>query len=353
MTEVRRLTETERGYAPEIWQQMAEQLGLQSLAIPEEYGGAGFGLVDLTVVLQEMGRALLPSPYFASVVLAAHALLTSGDDAAKKDLLPGIASGETIATLAVTEDGGSWDPGAVTMTARRAGQDYLLDGRKVFVLDGHIADLIVVVARSERGLSLFTVDAAAPGLSRTALTTLDGTRTQARLDFDGTPARLVGVDGGAEAGLVKTLDIAATALAAEQIAAAEWCLESSIAYAKERVQFGRAIGSFQAVKHKLADMFTQLELAKSAAQYAAWQAAQHTDELPSSACIAQAYASQAFWDIAVESVEVHGGIGFTWEHDLHLYFKRAKTSQVLLGTPAYHRELLAQRIGLDGTVSPS
>ena len=353
MTEVRRLTETERGDAPEIWQQMAEQLGLQSLAIPEEYGGAGFGLVDLTVVLQEMGRALLPSPYFASVVLAAHALLTSGDDAAKKDLLPGIASGETIATLAVTEDGGSWDPGAVTMTARRAGQDYLLDGRKVFVLDGHIADLIVVVARSERGLSLFTVDAAAPGLSRTALTTLDGTRTQARLDFDGTPARLVGVDGGAEAGLVKTLDIAATALAAEQIAAAEWCLESSIAYAKERVQFGRAIGSFQAVKHKLADMFTQLELAKSAAQYAAWQAAQDTDELPSSACIAQAYASQAFWDIAVESVEVHGGIGFTWEHDLHLYFKRAKTSQVLLGTPAYHRELLAQRIGLDGTVSPS
>jgi len=348
MNEVRRLAETDGGYAPEVWQQMAEQLGLQSMAIPEEYGGAGFSLVELTIVLQEMGRGLFPSPYFASVVLAAYALLNSGDDAAKKDLLPGIASGQTIATLALTEEGGSWDLRALTMSARRDREGgYRLDGRKTFVLDGSIADLIVVVARTERGLSLFTVDADAAGLERTALSTLDGTRKQARLDFDGTPARLIGVDGGAQGGLVETLDTAAVALAAEQIAAAERCLELSVAYAKERVQFGRAIGSFQAVKHILADMFTQIELAKSAAHYAAWQAVEDTDELPSSACIAQAYASQAFWDTAVESIEVHGGIGFTWEHDLHLYFKRAKTSQVLLGTPAYHRELLAQRIGLD------
>jgi alkylation response protein AidB-like acyl-CoA dehydrogenase len=195
-------------------------------------------------------------------------------------------------------------------------------------------------------LSLFAVDSDMLGLSRVTLPTLDATRRQARLTFAGLPARLVGVDGGAEAGLVKALDRAATALAAEQIGGAEWCLTTSVEYAKQRVQFGRPVGSFQAVKHKLADMFIDIELAKSAAQYAAWQAATDSDELPVAACIAKAYASEAFWQAAVESIQTHGGIGFTWEHDLHLYFKRAKTSQILLGHPNYHRELIARRIGL-------
>jgi alkylation response protein AidB-like acyl-CoA dehydrogenase len=344
--EVRRLMESELGYDPTIWSQMAEQLGLQGLAIPEEYGGSGFGWIEVGIVLQEMGRSLLPSPYFATVALAVNTLLACGDEAAKKDLLPGIASGETIATLALTEEGGSWDPASVRMTARRDGERYLLDGVKTFVLDGHVADLILVVARTEAGLSLFALDSDVLGLSRVPLPTLDGTRRQARLTFAGVPGRLIGTDGGAQPGLVKALDRAAGALAAEQIGGAEWCLTTSVAYAQQRVQFGRPIGSFQAVKHKLADMFTDIELAKSAAQYAVWHSAADTDELPIAACMAKAYASEAFWHAAVESIQTHGGIGFTWEHDLHLYFKRAKTSQILLGHPRYHRELLAQRVGL-------
>jgi alkylation response protein AidB-like acyl-CoA dehydrogenase len=260
--------------------------------------------------------------------------------------LPGIASGEVIATVALTESSGSWDPAAVRMTARRDGDRYLLDGVKTFVLDGQIADLILVVARTDAGLSLFAVGSDVLGLSRVPLTTLDGTRRQARLTFAGLPARLIGIDGGAGAGLAKALDRAAAALAAEQIGGAEWCLTTSVEYAKQRVQFGRPVGSFQAVKHKLADMFTDIELAKSAAQYAVWQSAADSDELAVAAGIAKAYASDAFWQAAVESIQTHGGIGFTWEHDLHLYFKRAKTSQILLGHPNYHRERIAQRIGL-------
>jgi alkylation response protein AidB-like acyl-CoA dehydrogenase len=344
--EVRRVMASELGYDPVVWRQMAEQLGLQGLAIPEEYGGAGFSWVEVGIVLGEMGRTLLPSPYFATVALAANVLLACGDETAKKDLLPGIASGEVIATVALTESSGSWDPAAVRMTARRDGDRYLLDGVKTFVLDGQIADLILVVARTGAGLSLFAVDSDVLGLSRMPLTTLDGTRRQSRLTFAGLPARLVGVDGGAGTGLDRALDRAAAVLAAEQIGGAEWCLNTSVDYAKQRVQFGRPIGSFQAVKHKLADMFTDIELAKSAAQYAVWQSAADSDELAVAAGIAKAYASDAFWQAAVESIQTHGGIGFTWEHDLHLYFKRAKTSQILLGHPNYHRERIAQRIGL-------
>ncbi|MFG2524955.1 acyl-CoA dehydrogenase family protein [Streptomyces sp. NPDC048527] len=343
--EVRRVMETELGHDPAVWRQMADQIGLQGLAVPEEYGGAGFGLVELSVVLEEMGRTLLPAPYFASVALAANVLLTSGDEAAKKDLLPGIASGDTIATLALAEDGGSWDPGAVRMTARREGERYLLTGHKNFVLDGHIADLVLVVARTDAGLSLFAVDGDLLGLSRTPLTTLDATRRQARLVFDALPGRLIGTDGGAEPGLVKALDIAAALLACEQMGGAQHCLESAVEHAKERVQFGRVIGSFQAVKHKLADMFVDIELARSAAQYAVWQVAEDTDEAGAAAGVAKAYCSLAYWNTVVETVEAHGGIAFTWEHDTHLYYKRAKSTQVLLGDPVHHRELIAQRVG--------
>ncbi|MGW6458329.1 acyl-CoA dehydrogenase family protein [Streptomyces sp. NPDC055078] len=353
-TEVRRQMETESGYDTEVWRQMAGQLGLQGLAVPEEYGGSGFGQVELGVVFQEMGRALLCAPYFATVALAANTLLTCEDEGARKDLLPGIASGETIATLALTEDDGRWDLDAVQLRASRSGDGggdgggdgYVLDGVKSFVPDGHIADLVLVVARTDAGLGLFAVAGEAAGLARTPLRTLDATRKQARLEFSGTPARLIGVDGGAGRGLERALDLAAVALAGEQIGGAELCLESAVAYAKERVQFGRPIGSFQAVKHKLADMFMDVESAKSAARYAAWQAANDTDELGSAASVAKAYCSDAYWNTAVETVHLHGGIGFTWEHDAHLYYKRAKSSQVFLGHPDHHREQLARRIGL-------
>src|ERR1700735_5493309 len=345
-SEVRRLMDTTDGYDPAVWSQMADQLGLQSLTIPEEFGGSGFTYVELLVVLEEMGAALLCAPFFSSVVLAAHALLTSGDDEAKKSYLPGIASGETIATLAITEDNGKWDFGGIELAATKKGDGWVLDGHKMFVIDGHVANLIIVAARTAAGVTLFAVAGDAAGLTRTALPTMDQTRKQARLEFSGTPATLIGTDGGAEAGLSKTLDLAAVALAAEQVGGAQRVLDSSVEYAKTRIQFGRPIGSFQAIKHKCADMLLEVESAKSAAYYAAWAAAEDSDELPVVASLAKAYCSEAYFPSAAENIQIHGGIGFTWEHPAHLYFKRAKSSELLLGDPSYHRELLAQRIGI-------
>jgi alkylation response protein AidB-like acyl-CoA dehydrogenase len=346
MTEVRRLMETEEGFDRPVWEQMANQLGLQALTIPEEYGGAGFGYVELIVVLEEMGAALLCAPYFSTVGLAANALLASGDESAKKDLLPGIAGGETIATLAFTEDSGRWDLQGITLAASAKGDGWTLDGHKMFVIDGHTADLILVAARTGKGVSLFAVEGNASGLTRTALATMDQTRKQARLEFSGTPARLIGEEGAADPVLTKTLDLAAVALAAEQVGGAQRCLDMSVDYAKTRIQFGRPIGSFQAIKHKCADMLLEVESAKSAAYYAGWAAAEDSEELPVVASLAKSYCSEAYFHAAAENIQIHGGIGFTWEHDAHLYFKRAKSSELLLGDPTYHRELLAQRIGI-------
>jgi alkylation response protein AidB-like acyl-CoA dehydrogenase len=343
---VREQMETERGYDEAVWRQMAEQLGLQGLHIPEEHGGSGFSYIELIVVLEEMGRALLCAPYFSSVVLAANALLHAGDDQAKADLLPGIASGETVATLAFTEPNGRWDEAGITMSAASSGDRWSLDGTKMFVLDGHTADVVLVAARTDAGVSLFRVPGDAEGLTRTALSTMDQTRKQAKLEFSGTPATLVGTDGGGWAVLERVLDLAAVSLAAEQVGGAQMCLDMAVAYAKDRVQFGRPIGSFQAIKHKCADMLLEVESAKSAAYYAGWCASELNDELPSVASLAKAYCSEAYFHAAAENIQIHGGIGFTWEHPAHLYFKRAKSSELLFGDPTYHRELLAQRIGI-------
>jgi alkylation response protein AidB-like acyl-CoA dehydrogenase len=345
-TEVRRLMETTEGFDRAVWDQMANQLGLQALAIPEEYGGVGFGYVELTVVFEEMGAALLCAPYFATVALAANALLSSGDEAAKKDLLPGIASGETIATLALTEDSGRWDAEGITLAATPSGDGWKLDGHKMFVIDGHNADLVLVAGRTDRGVSLFAVEGGASGMTATPLATMDQTRKQARIEFASTPARLIGDDGGAAPVLSRTLDLAAVALAAEQVGGAQRCLDMAVDYAKTRIQFGRPIGSFQAIKHKCADMLLEVESAKSAAYYAGWAAAEDTEELPVVASLAKSYCSEAYFHAAAENIQIHGGIGFTWEHDAHLYFKRAKSSELMLGDPSYHRELLAQRIGI-------
>jgi len=288
----------------------------------------------------------LTAPYFSTVALAANALLASGDDAAKKEYLPGIASGETIATLALTEESGRWDEEGVQLQATKSGDGYTLDGSKMFVIDGHTANLIIVAARTGAGVSLFAVDGDAQGLTRTPLTTMDQTRKQAKLEFSGTPARLIGGDGQGWTALNKTLDLAAVALSAEEVGGAQKCLEMSVDYAKNRIQFGRPIGSFQAIKHKCADMLLEVESAKSAAYYAGWAAAEDSDELPVVASLAKAYCSDAYFHAAAENIQIHGGIGFTWEHPAHLYFKRAKSSELLLGDPTYHRELLAQRIGI-------
>jgi alkylation response protein AidB-like acyl-CoA dehydrogenase len=342
---VREQMDTEQGYDPAVWSQMADQLGLQSLVIPEEYGGQGFTFVELGVVLEEMGRALLCAPFFSGV-LAAQALLLSGDDEAKKAHLPGIASGQSIATLAFTEESGKWDESGITLEATAASDGYTLSGVKSFVIDGHTAVLIVVAARTANGVSLFAVDGGASGLTREALSTMDQTRKQAKLTFDATPATLVGTDGAGWETMTTVLDLAAIALAAEQVGGAQLVLEMAVQYAKDRVQFGRPIGSFQAIKHKCADMLLEVESAKSAAYYGMWCAAELNEELPSVASLAKAYCSEAYFHAAAENIQIHGGIGFTWEHPAHLYFKRAKSSELLFGDPAYHRELLAERIGL-------
>jgi alkylation response protein AidB-like acyl-CoA dehydrogenase len=343
--EVRRLMETTEGFDQAVWDQMANQLGLQALAIPEEYGGAGFSYVELTVVFEEMGSVLFGAPYFSTVALGANALLSSGDESAKKDLLPGIAEGTTKATLALTEESGNWDPEAVRLEAT-GGPDWKLDGQKMYVIDGHTADLLMVVARTPRGVSLFAVEGNAPGLVRTPLQTMDQTRKQARVEFSSVPGRLVGTEGEMGPAVSRILDLAAVALGAEQVGGAQRCLDMAVEYAKTRIQFGRPIGSFQAIKHKCADMLLEVESAKSAAYYAGWAAAEDSDELPVVASLAKSYCSEAYFHAAAENIQIHGGIGFTWEHDAHLYFKRAKSSELLLGDPSYHRELLAQRIGI-------
>jgi alkylation response protein AidB-like acyl-CoA dehydrogenase len=349
--QVRAAIETERGYDEDLWRQMAEQLALPGLALPQDYGGDGFGFTELQVVLEEMGRALTPSPFLASVVLAAGAILAAGDDVAAKAHLPGIASGKTTAALAVAESAGLWSFDQMTATARPAdGHGWLLTGTKQFVLHGATADLLVVAAHTDRGPAFFAVQPGhLPGatLTRTALRTLDLTRPMAAIQFSDTPATLVGTAGAAGPALDAVLDRAMTALAAEQAGAARACLEASAAYARERHQFGRPIGSFQAVKHKCADMLVKVELAQAAATEAARAAAGDPDAapLPQAAAVAHAVCSESLMFVAAENIQVHGGIGFTWEHPAHLYFRRAKASQLMFGGPGFYFEHLLRRSG--------
>jgi alkylation response protein AidB-like acyl-CoA dehydrogenase len=354
---VRELMDTTDGLDAAVWRQAGEQLGLQGIAIPEEYGGAGFSFAEQAIVLEELGAALYGGPYLASAVLAANALLASPDEDARNEYLPGIATGDVIATVAFTEEDGSWDPDAIRLAATSRGDDppnplqsarqvWRLDGRKSFVPDGHIAGLILVVARTGEELSLFAVTADVSGLTRTALPTLDQTRKLARLDFAATPARLIGSVGDGAAVLSRTLDIGAIAQAAEQLGGAQRALDMAVEYLKVRHQFGRPIGSFQALKHRCADLLLEVESLRSAVQYAAAAVAENSAEIPMMASLVKAYASDVYFHVAAENIQMHGGIGFTWEHDAHLYFKRAKASELFLGDARYHREHLATRIGL-------
>jgi len=335
-----------------VWEQAGSQLGLQGLAIPEAYGGAGFSFAEQAVVLEEFGAALYGGPYLASAVLAATALLASPDEGARRGLLPDIASGQTVATLAFTEDGGSWDPAAIRLSAVKDGEAWRLDGHKSFVLDGATAGLILVVATTDAGLSLFAVKGDgevggdAGGLSRAALPALDQTRQLARLEFAGVTGRLIGSPGDGAAALDRALDVAAVALAAEQLGGAQRALDMAVEYAKVRRQFDRPIGSFQAIKHRCADLLLEVESLRSAVGYAAAAVAEDSAEIPVLASMVKAYASETYFHVAAENIQIHGGIGFTWEHDAHLYFKRAKASELFLGDGAYHRERLANRIGL-------
>jgi alkylation response protein AidB-like acyl-CoA dehydrogenase len=347
--ETRRLMETDAGWERDGWQALNAELGLTAVRIPEAYGGHGFGFGEHCVVLEEMGRALVCAPYFATTVLAAGAILNAGTAAEKQALLPGIASGDTVATLACAEDDGRWDAAATTLVATPSGAGYRLDGHKSFVLDGHTADLIVVLARTpdsidEDGLSLFTVSGNAGGLTKRVLKTMDATRKLARLTFNGVVAMPLGQAGAAAAAFDRTMIEAAICLSNEMVGGAERLREDALTYAQMRMQFGRAIASFQSMKHKAADMLLDVELAKSAAYFAAAALDDGDADIAATASLAKACASESYLQTAIHAIQIHGGIGFTWDNDTHLWFKRAKSSEVLFGDAFHHREALIREM---------
>jgi len=342
-TVVRRLMETPDGWERAGWKALNGELGLTAVHIPEAHGGQGFGHAELGIVLEEAGRALLCAPLLATT-LAAGAIMQAGTEEEQAALLPGIAAGDVVATLAAAEDGGSWEAAGTTLTARRQDGAWTLDGHKSFVLDGAAADLIVVLARLQggAGLGLFTVAGDAPGLARRALKVMDPTRRLARLTFSGVPAAPLGEPGAAAEPFARTMLGAAAMLANEMVGGAERLREDALAYAKLRFQFGRPIASFQSMKHKCADMLVDVELAKSAAYYAAAALDEGDDALAMVCHLAKAAATEAYLQTAVHAVQIHGGIGFTWDNDTHLWFKRAKGSEVLFGDAHLHRERMMQ-----------
>ena len=343
---VRAAAASETGHDEKLYARLATELGVQSLALPAPYGD-GFGMEALAVVLGEFGRSVVPGPFFSTVVLAAGALVASGDAAAMDRYLPGIADGSVVATLAVIEADGHWRHQDFGVAAQRQGDQWSLSGTKALVPDLLTSDIVLVAAATPEGEALFAVDTAAPGVDRTALRTLDITRRIGRLDLGDVPATLIGAPGGLSQILDAVLDRAAAGLAAEQIGGAEACLEMAVSYAKVREQFGRPIGSFQAVKHKCADMFARTELGRAAALEAARALDGREDAPPAAeaAAVAHSVCSETFMFVAMENIQVHGGIGFTWEHPAHLYFRRAKADQLMFGGPAAYYERLLKALG--------
>jgi alkylation response protein AidB-like acyl-CoA dehydrogenase len=348
---VRKLMETEDAYDPALWKRIAEQ-GWTGLGIPERYGGFGTFL-DLIVVLEETGRVLLPGPFFETMGMAVPAVLEAGTEAQKKEVLTAIAAGEARATVAVTEPLGRWDADGVALAARRSGGGWKLDGKKLFVPGAGVADYIVIAARTrgsgEDGITLFLAKGRPNGLTIKPLATMDMTHKWYELEFDDVELTADSVMGEVDKGwppLRRALDAATAALCAEMVGGAAHVLETSVDYAKTRHQFGKPIGIYQAVSHKLADMLLEVESARSVTYYAAWAVEADAPDRALAASIAKAYTSDAYRRAAGNGIQVHGGIGFTWEHDMHLYFKRAKASEVTLGDATYHRELVAQALDL-------
>lgn len=358
-TKVRRLMATEHGSDPAVWQQASEQLALTGIHIPEAFGGAGFGAVELGIALEEMGGSLFCGPYFSSAVLSAYALMLCGDEDQQEQWLGDIAGGGRRACLAVTEHTGLWQQDDIATTAvTQSSGDVLLNGKKRFVIDGQSADLFVVAAQSGQGIGLFVVDGQANGITVEALDTMDPTRKMAHIDFVDVPATTL--TQLPDHWLETLLNIACITLSAEMIGGAQRLLASAVEYTQLRYQFGRSIASFQAIKHRLADLLLEVELARSAAYQAIETLAGCTDlqrltirqrrQLTEHASLAKAAVCETYLQAALETIQLHGGIGFTWENDTHLWFKRAKSSEVLFGTPAEHRErmLIAVEAGLHG-----
>jgi alkylation response protein AidB-like acyl-CoA dehydrogenase len=343
------------GVTDEFWAKLAEQ-GWLGLVYPEEFGGAGLGFVDLTVLMEEMGRVVMPGPFFSTVLLGGLAILEAGSEAQKKEWLPKIAQGEGKVTLAWTEPSARWDAAGVTTTARSTtGKGYVLNGTKLFVPDAHLAEALVVVTRTgesknaEHGISLFLVPAHTPGLDVKLLPTMDQTRKLCEVTLTDVAVPADALLGGRDAGwspLTRVVERATVALCGEMCGGAQRVLDMTTEYAKIRIAFGKPIGSYQGVKHRAADMLVDVENAKSLTYYAAWTMDENAPEAPLAASMAKAYVSDAYRKVSGAGIQLHGGIGFTWEHDLHLYFKRAKSSEFTFGDATYHREKVAQLIAL-------
>ncbi|WP_343572289.1 acyl-CoA dehydrogenase family protein [Mycobacterium sp.] len=342
--QVRAQMATDKGFDPSMWRELTA-MGLIGLLIDEEYGGAGATPIEMGIAMEEMGRALLVSPFLSTAVLVPSLLTAIGDVGECNAVLPRIAAGELIATAAFAEDGSARLPATIATSAGLIGDTWHLTGDKHFVLDGLSAERIYLLAATDDGPAVFAVDAGADGLSVTPLSTVDPTRKQCRLQFVDTPACLIGKPGAGVEAFNAALDHAALALVAEQAGGAQCAVEMACEYAKTRFQFGRAIGSFQAVKHMCADMLLEAESAVSAARFAAAAFAAQAPSRIADLALAQAYCSDAFVFVAATSIQVHGGIGFTWEHPAHLYLRRARSDAQLLGSASWHRERYMQQIG--------
>jgi alkylation response protein AidB-like acyl-CoA dehydrogenase len=351
---VRRMADTPEGVTGEFWAKLAEQ-GWLGLIFPEAHGGVGLGFVDLVVLMEEMGRVVMPGPFFSTVLLGGLAILEAGNEAQKTAWLPRIAAGQAKVALALTEPNGRWDARGITLGATEAGGAFSLNGTKLFVLDAHIADAIVVAARTTAsanpadGVSLFLVERGARGLDVALLPTMDQTRKLCEVTLRGVTVgrdALLGPPGRGWPALARVVERATVGLCAEMCGGAQRVLDMTTEYAKIRVAFGRPIGSYQGVKHKAADMLVEVENAKSLTYYAAWAVDEGVPEAALAASMAKAYVSDAYRRVAGAGIQLHGGIGFTWEHDLHFYFKRAKSSEVTFGDATLHRERVAQLINL-------
>ena len=348
---VRALMETDTAHDERLWRAMADQ-GWAGLVVPEEHGGAGLGLVELAVVAEEMGRACLPGA-FLSTLTAAALVARAGSAEQQSKYLAAVAAGELKATVALLEEGASWDvddADAVRLKAARDREGFTLSGRKLFVPDAGVADLLICVARDGDGLALLPVTGGAAGLSIKATPSMDATRKLYEVAFDGVrvaTADAFGADGDARGALRGALEVATVALCAEMVGGMQWVLDTTVEYAKTRQQFGRPIGAYQAVQHQCADMLLMTESARSATYYAAWALNEGDPKARGAVSAAKAYCSDAYREVGNRGVQVHGGIGFTWEHDLQLYYKRGKSSETLFGDATFHRERIA-RLVVDG-----
>lgn len=351
-THVRAMMVDEKGYSPELWKKMAE-LGWLGLVFPEEYGGAGMRFRDLTILFEEMGRALLPSPFLSTVLLAGMPILAAGTEEQKKEFLPKIARGEAIVALAVLEEDGDLWPGGIKIKAESRGDEYIINGTKLFVTDAKVADYMLCAARTKRsadpkeGITLFLVDAKEWGVYVAPLLTMDETRKQYEVSFSNVPVAAKNILGEVHRGwpiLERAALQATAALCAEMVGAGEMVVETTVNYAKDRIAFGVPIGSFQALKHRMADMYSAMEYSRSLMEGAALAIDENDPDASIAVSMAKSYCGDACKKVCNEGIQIRGGIGFTWDHDMHLYFKRVRSADTAFGDSNYHRELIAQSL---------